>query len=209
VTSDPRIGPARISRVLDRLRTDFEAPRLSLGDLLDALGDHGFGLMILVLALFNAIPTPHIPGYSLVFAPGFIVLGVQLAMGRRTPQIPERVRRWSVSRAGFTRFLDRVLPWIERIERWLMPRPSWLTDVGGGRLIGVAVILLSMVLALPVPFGNVPVAWALIVLALGLMEEDSRALAWGLALGILTIAWNAALITGGAFALVELVDYFE
>jgi hypothetical protein len=209
LTHDLGTGHARISRALERLCREHEAPRISLGNLLDALGDHGFGLLILVLALFNAIPTPHIPGYSLVFTPGFIVLGVQLAMGRRTPQIPERVRRWTVSRAGLARFLNRVLPWVERIERWLMPRPSWLTGAGGERLIGVAVILLSMVLALPVPFGNVPVAWALIVLALGLMEEDSRALAWGLVLGILTVAWNAALIAGGTVAVLELVGYFK
>jgi len=209
VTADPGTGHARISRALERLCREHEAPRISLGDFLDAFGDHGFGLLILVLALFNAIPTPHIPGYSLVFAPGFIVLGVQLAMGRRTPRIPEPVRRWTLSRASFTRFLDRVLPWIERIEHWVTPRPSWLTEVGGDRLIGVAVILLSMVLALPVPFGNVPVAWALIVLALGHMEEDSRALAWGLVLGILTVAWNAALIAGGAVAILELIGYFK
>ncbi len=49
------------------------------------------------------------------------------------------------------------------------------------------------------------IAYALIVLALGLMEEDSRALGLGLALGILALAWNAALIAGGALAILKLV----
>jgi len=45
------------------------------------------------------------------------------------------------------------------------------------------------------------------VLSLGLLEEDSRALGLGLALSILALAWNAALIAGGAFAIFELLSH--
>jgi hypothetical protein len=194
----------RISEALDRLRLSHTRARISLGELLDALSDHGFGLLILGPALINAIPGPHIPGFSAVFAIGLVILGTQLALGWRSPRIPQRARRWSVTSAGFSRFLDRALPLIRRVEAWLRPRPSWLTEPIGERLIGLAVILLSIVLALPIPFGNVPIAWALVVLALGLMEEDSRALSLGLGFGILAVAWNAALVAGGALAIAEL-----
>jgi hypothetical protein len=194
----------RASEALDRLRMSHTPARISLGELLDALSDHGFGLLILGPALINAIPGPHIPGFSAVFAIGLVILGAQLALGWHSPRIPRRARRWSVTSAGFSRFLDRALPLIRRVEAWLRPRPSWLTEAVGERLIGIAVVLLSIVLALPIPFGNVPIAWALVVLALGLMEEDSRALSLGLGFGILAVAWNAALVAGGALAIAEL-----
>jgi hypothetical protein len=202
--NQPRL---RISEALDRIRASHSAERLSLGELLDALGGHGFGLLILVPALCNAIPGPHVPGFSLPFAVALVVLGTQLALGWESPWIPRFVRRWSVTSAGFSRFVDRVLPAIRRIEAWLRPRPSWLTEPTGVRLIGIAVVLLSIVLALPIPFGNGPIAYALVVLALGLMEEDSRALRVGLALSLLAVAWNAALIAGGALAILELLGY--
>jgi hypothetical protein len=69
------------------------------------------------------------------------------------------------------------------------------------------VVLLSLVLAFPIPFGNAPIAFALVVLALGLMEEDGRALSLGLVLGVLALAWNAALVAGGALAIAELLGY--
>lgn len=196
---------ARISEALALILVSHTTERISVGDLLDALADHGFGLLILVPALINAIPGPHIPGFSLPFAIALVILGAQLALGWSSPWVPRRVRRWSVTSAGYARFLGRVLPTIRKVESWLRPRPSWLTDPIGTKVIGVAVILESVVLALPIPFGNGAIAYALIVLALGLMEEDSRALGLGLLFGILALVWNAALVAGGAFAIFELL----
>jgi len=198
---------ARISEALALVLVSHTAARITVGDLLDALADHGFGLLILVPALLNAIPGPHIPGFSLPFAIAFVVLGAQLALGWSSPWVPRRVRRWSLTSSGFSRFLSHVLPIVRRIEAWLRPRPSWLTERAGARLIGVVIVLESIVLALPIPFGNAPIAYALVILALGLMEEDSRALRVGLALSLLALAWNAALIAGGVLAILELLGY--
>jgi hypothetical protein len=198
---------ARISEALALILVSHTAARISVGELLDALSDHGFGLLILVPALINAIPGPHIPGFSVPFAIALIVLGAQLASGRPSPWVPRRVRRWSVTSSGYARFLDRVLPIIRRVEGWLGARPSWLTEPAGEKVIGIAVVLLAIVLAFPIPFGNAPVAYALVVLALGLMEEDSRALSLGLALGVLALAWNAALVASGVLAIAELLGY--
>ena len=198
---------ARISEALALILVSHTTERISLGELLDALADHGFGLLILVPALINAIPGPHIPGFSLPFAIALVVLGAQLALGWPSPWVPRRIRRWSVTSTGYARFVGRVLPIIRRVEAWLRPRQSWLTEPIGARLVGLVIILESVVLALPLPFGNAPIAYALVVLALGLMEEDSRALGLGLALSFLALAWNAALIAGGALAILELLGY--
>jgi len=205
--TSPGARRARISEALALILVSHTAERISLGELLDALSDHGFGLLVLVPALVNAIPGPHIPGFSLPFAIALVVLGAQLALGWTSPWVPGVVRRWSMSSAGYARFLDRVLPAIRRVEAWLRSRPSWLTEPAGARVIGVAVIIQAIVLALPIPFGNGAIAYALVVLSLGLMEEDSRALALGLGLGVLALAWNAALIAGGAIAILELLGY--
>ncbi|HYC15242.1 MAG TPA: exopolysaccharide biosynthesis protein [Stellaceae bacterium] len=209
MSADAHLGRARISDALDGLRQSHTGPRVSLGDLLDALEDRGFGLIVLALALPNGIPGPTLPGFSALFGIPLILVGTQLLRGWHEPRIPQWLRRRSVTADGFSRFLDRALPRIRRVERWLRPRDSWLTGVGGGRLAGIGTILMGIVLSLPVPLGNLPIAWSLVVLALGLLEEDSRALLLGLVLGALSIAWNVLVVLGGAAIFARLEVYFR
>jgi hypothetical protein len=57
---------------------------------------------------------------------------------------------------------------------------------------------LSVVLALPVPFGNTPVALSIIVIALGQLEGDGVALLAGIIAGLTATLWNGVLIAAGA-----------
>ncbi|HUC68029.1 MAG TPA: exopolysaccharide biosynthesis protein [Stellaceae bacterium] len=183
---------------LRRLAEDRRAPRISIADLLSALSDHGFGLLLLLLALPNAVPGPLIPGFSVPFALGIAALGLQLALGMHTPRLPRRLQRLSMDGARFRRMVDRTEPLLLRLERWLKFRPSTLTDGPGERLVGVTLIALSAVLALPVPFGNMPVALSIIVIALGQLEADGAALLAGIVAGLAATLWNTVLIFAGA-----------
>jgi hypothetical protein len=187
---------------LRRLAEEHQAPRFSIADLLSALGDQGFGLLILMLALPNVLPGPMIPGFSVPFALAIALLGLQLARGFPIPRLPAWLKRLSMPSERFRRFVFRTAPVLHRVERWLRPHPSGLTQGHGERLIGVVLIALSAVLALPVPFGNAPIALAIMIIALGLLEGDGRALTLGLAAGLIATFWNGMLIFAGA-AIVE------
>jgi hypothetical protein len=190
----PRGTAAALRWLADRR----DSPRFSIDDLLAALGDQGFGLLVFALALPNAVPGPLIPGFSVPFALGIAALGLQLAIGLSTPRLPRRLRRLSIEQQRFRRMVDRTEPWLLRLERWLRPRPSTLTTEAGERLIGVALIGLSVMLALPVPFGNTPVALSIIIIALGQLEGDGVALMTGLVAGLAASLWNVFLIFAGA-----------
>lgn len=183
---------------LRRLAREHSAPRFAIADLLAALGDQGFGLLILALALPNAVPGPMIPGFSVPFALGIAALGLQLAAGLHSPRLPQWVRRLSMKRERFDRLVDRTEPLLRRLERWLRPRRSALTQGAGERLVGLALVALSVVLALPVPLGNMPIALSIMVIALGLLEGDGTALLLGLVAALAAVAWNGALIFAGA-----------
>ncbi len=190
-----RIGTAAALR---RLADRPGAPRFSIDDLLAALGDQGFGLLIFALALPNAVPGPMIPGFSVPFALGIAALGLQLALGLHAPRLPRRLRQLSMAQPRFCRLVDRTEPWLLRLERWLQPRPSALTAGPGERLVGIALIGLSVVLALPIPFGNTPVALSIIVIALGQLEGDGVALLAGIGAGFGASLWNGFLVIAGA-----------
>jgi hypothetical protein len=181
-----------------RLADIGQGPRLVMADLVDTLGDQGFGLLLLLLALPNVIPGPYTPAFSVPFALGSALLGLQLAFGERTPRLPGWVARRSIGRDGFRRFAGRAEARLLRLERLIRPRPNWLNAGLGRRLIGLITFVLSIVLALPVPFGNLPAALAISIIALGLLQEDGIALACGIAAGIGATLWNLAVIFAGA-----------
>lgn len=172
--------------------------RMSIADLVIALGDQGFGLLLLILALPNVIPGPFIPGFSIPFALGSALLSTQIFAGEPTPQLPSWLGRRSLARDRFRRFAMRAEPRLLRLERLVRPRPNWLTAGAGRRLVGLATAVLSLVLALPVPTGNLPAAFAICIIGLGLLEEDGIALACGLGVGLAAAMWNLAIILAGA-----------
>jgi hypothetical protein len=197
---------ARTSAVLRRL-AERAGERISIEELGDALEDRAFGILVLCLALPNAVPGPYIPGFSAVFALPIMWLGLQLALGFSHPRLPGFVRRRSFARARFARFVARATPLLLRIENWLGPHPGYLTEPRGRRFLGFVFVVFGFGLSLPVPFGNLPVAIGISILALGLIEEDSRALRWGLIAGLCGCLWLLALVTFGVAVATYLVPY--
>lgn len=181
--------------------------RMSLGEVVMALEDRGFGVIVFCLALPNALPGPFIPGFSTVLALPIAWLGLQLLLGWEYARLPGFLRRRSIDRGRLARFVDRAVPLIGRFEGWLEPRPGWLTRGQGRCLLGGALILFGFFLALPIPLGNVPVAIGITVLSLGLIEQDSRALALGLVSGLIGCLWDAGLIALGIAAAQRLSSY--
>lgn len=187
------------------VRDERRGARLSIGELVDALGDQGFGLLLLILALPNLVPGPMIPGFSVPFALGIAILGVQRFMGLEAPRLPQWIRRRTVSRAGFRRLVERCEIWLARAGRLLQPRPNWLTHGPGRRLAGMALVGLSLVLALPVPLGNSPMALSIAIIALGVLENDGIMLGWGLGAGLLATLWNGLILLAGEQLFVAMI----
>lgn len=185
-------SPERVSARLQALTVNTLGERISVADVAATLGDRGFGLMLLLLTLPNAIPVPG-PGLSAILALPAALLAAQMAVGLQQPRLPQALHRWSFPRSRLAAILAYAQPSLERLERWLRPR----RPVAGDRLVGGICVVLALVLALPIPFGNAPVAWALILIALGVIERDGLATLLGMAAGGAAVAWNILLVTAG------------
>jgi hypothetical protein len=186
-----------VSGALRRLAETHPGPRIFLAEFADALGERGFALLILLLALPNAIPGPAVPGLSTLTGLPLTLLALQLACGWTRPRLPGAVMRRSIPLERFRRWVERAAPRLRRFERYFDHRPSRLTTPAGHRSIGAALVVLGIVLSLPVPFGNLPAALSIMVLAFGLLEEDSRALLAGLGAGALSCFWVGLLLVAG------------
>ena len=195
----------RISEVLAGLAEGGEE-RVTLGELTGRLSDRAFGVLVLLLALPNGIPGPVIPGFSLIFGLPMALLALQMVFGRRTPWLPGPVQRLGFQRRKLAGFLRRAAPSVKRLEHYFQPRYPKLTAAYAERIIGLLLILFALILSLPIPFGNVPVAWAICIVAMGIMERDGLALVVGAIVSLLAVAWNLFLVTAGFTAIELLVD---
>jgi len=194
-----RPTPAPNSRRTSQLLREFlaveTAPRITLGALRDALGDRGFGVLLFIFALPNLVPV-NIPLLSAVLGLPLVLLAAQLSYGRHKPWFPDRLTGQTFSRQGFAAIVTRALPYLERAERLLRPRLAVLLSWTGERLIGIAILLLALILALPIPFANWLPACAIAIIALAIVEKDGVAVLAGLAVGVASVIVAATVVIG-------------
>ena len=162
----------RFSGILNELASR-PAAAISLGNVLDAFGDRAFGALMLVFAAPNMLPLP--PGLSAVLGAPLLFVTAQLMLGRPALWMPRFIRRQSISRDFFALLTTKLSPILRWTERGLRPRLSLLLHPVNERIAGAACLLLAVILLLPIPFGNIPPAWAIAAFALGILERDGMA----------------------------------
>ncbi len=190
--------PPRTSDIIDRLLAPAEG-QLTLGELLDNLHERAFGLAMTVLVLPNCLPMPGIPYMSTLTGLPILILAGQLALGRDEPWLPGRIARWGVSRARLRRLWTKVRPPVIRLERHLRPRLAPMTAPQAERAWAALVALLALILALPIPAGNLLPAWGILLLSLGISERDGRVVIAGLVGTAIALAWIATLAAAGSY----------
>jgi hypothetical protein len=193
--------PQRLSGILAGIANDPRREHVALADLLVAMGDRAFGALMFLFAVPNTLPV-NAPGVSVVLGTPLLFLALQLTLGFSVPWLPASLVHRQVTRARFARVMNTVVPWLRRAERLSRPRWAWLAAGLAERLIGLACVVLSIVLILPVPFGNMGPALAICVLCFALMQRDGKATLAGLLAGVLALA----LAWGVILALVKAVS---
>jgi hypothetical protein len=182
-TLEPEAEPP-LSVMLRKLGAD-RTERVSIEDLTHQLGDRAFGALLFVFALVALIPTP--PGGTTITGMPLLLISAQLALGVRTVWLPRVFKRQGLDSRAFNKGLDRVLPWLERVERFSRPRLGMLFGPVGDRLLGLVCTVLGLIIVLPIPGGNILPAVAVAVLAISMVMVD----------GVLTLVGYALVAASG------------
>lgn len=202
----PDEGADRLSAILTAIAKGQHRERISIADLLHALEHRAIGALMFIFAVPNAIPVP--PGVSAVLGAPLIFLSFQLMIGRR-PWLPRIITDRSLSRVDFEKVVDLAAPWLAKAERLMRPRFEFLAKPPAEYLVGAVCLLLSIILFLPIPLGNMLPAFTICVLALGVLERDGVWIAIGLfcAAAAVVIVWGVmlALLWGALFVLGNLL----
>ena len=169
VSTPPPDKGRTFSDVLERLGQG-QADKLSLREMVEAFGERGFGAVILMLALMALVPWP--PGGKAVFSVPIILIAAELALQREKVWLPRWLLNLSVNRNSYRSAADKILPRLRRVERLTRPRWPALTGEAADVVIGLICILLALMMALPVPFGDALPGLTLALFGLGIIQRD-------------------------------------
>lgn len=196
-TPEGEAGPPgerkRASALLLDLCRAWPAERISIGDLMTALGDRGYGLLMLALALPNLIPAP-LPGLSGLLGTPIILLALMMLLGYPQPVLPRLVRERTMPRAAMEAVLVRAQPWLVRLERFVragtLRLPNRGVEIAAALLLGINAALL----ALPIPLGNPAPALAIVLMSVALVEADRRLFAASVVILLAAVAIDAGIV---------------
>ncbi|WP_169728835.1 exopolysaccharide biosynthesis protein [Salinarimonas rosea] len=196
-----RVGRGPVTtRVFDAARL-LRGPHTTIGTLFDRLGEDGLGLALLLLTLATLIPVPGPFGMTFGCLIAFVAL--QIMVGARTLCVPSFLRRRGVPGRALRSVIGRTLPGLSRAE--LLLEEGRLAPLAGRRArvaLAIPVLLLAVAIILPIPFGNIAPALALVALSLGIMARDGLMILAGLVVSLFALGWTGILVVAGA-ALIE------
>lgn len=204
MTTDPALSMTAFDRIDAVLRSAQDAglTRLSLGALAMALKERAFGLMILALALPCCLPFVYI--IPQIVALPMLMLTGQLASGRTTPWLPEKVSGRDFDIATMRSTVARGKQWFGWAEHISRPRLLALSGPRASRIIGALLLIPSASILIPLPSTNTVPGIGVAITSIGLIERDGLMIIAGLLVGL---AWVVFLLVSAPLLALWAVDF--
>lgn len=163
-----------ITQTLDKLLDDSDGKAISIDDVVSSLESRGFGPLLLAPALIAFLPTGAIPGIPSVCGILIFLVAIQRLMGKKHPWVPSKLRDVDFDRERFSKGLDWVRPWTEKLDKLFRPRLTFLFSPLMSWIIAALCVVFGL-LMIPlelVPMAAAAPALAIILAAIGLSTRD-------------------------------------
>lgn len=180
--------------------------QISVGDFVELMGDRSFALAILIFSLPNSLPIPGIPGLSTITGVPIIFIALQVVAGRHSIWLPKRIAGKHFHRQKMNKAIRKTLPAVMWLEKFLHPRLSIFCRQAADRTIGVIIVVMALILALPLPGGNFPPGLSISLMAMATLEDDGAFAVFSVlfALANLCLMYYLLAIAGG-----NLMDWLD
>jgi len=174
---------------LAELNKGLPAEYFTLDWLVARLGSQSSGLLILVFALLAAVPGVSLPAGLLV-----LLTAAQMVAGSPRPHFPKWIVERPLPSRSLSAIMGRAIPVLTFVERMVWPRGPAVTRAGE-RVVGAVIVALTIrLLTNPLPFSSVVPALVIALIALALIEKDGLLLSVVLAIGLLTLWADIAVL---------------
>ena len=163
---------------------------LSLRDVFYVLKGKGRCLLLAVLSIPFCQPI-QIPGLSLPFGLLIAFIGLRMFFGRRV-WLPKALLDKAIKKSLFEKISKKVLSFEHAIRSLIRPRCLWICHGAiCEQLHGLVICILGILLSLPlpIPLSNLLAAWSILLIAIGILEDDGIFIIAGYAFASLTVVF--------------------
>nr|WP_206759917.1 exopolysaccharide biosynthesis protein [Wolbachia endosymbiont of Kradibia gibbosae] len=169
MTKSDKLASDILKEVADTNNNDSD--KVTLFDIKTALHERGFGILIIIFSLPLSVPIPVPPGYTTILSIPLILFSLQLLFGFDSPWMPQLERR-SFQRSTLTLVVEKTSPVLEKIEKFMKPRLSFIFYGPGEKILAFMMLLCAIIIALPLPFTHFLPAIGTTLISLSIMSKD-------------------------------------
>ena len=180
-----------LGKTLQELLKADDENGISISEVARAVGEKGFGLLLIVLSLPSALPVPA-PGYSTPFGLVMALIALQMISGRRAVWLPQKIETIRINPKLADKMIGSASRFLSKIERYIRPRQKWIRGRTGQASLALVVLIMACLMMLPIPLTNTFPAMVIFMIGVGLSEEDGL-----LAIGAFTLGCCAVLLYAG------------
>ncbi|MEO8311624.1 MAG: exopolysaccharide biosynthesis protein [Caldimonas sp.] len=183
------------SPIAQRLRdaaAALPAGPVSIGSLAQAHGSAAHGSLLLLMAAPCLLP---VPGVGTLLGVGIAVLAAAMWRGDAVQCLPRRVADFEMSRPWAQRVLRLLASTYAMASRFSKVQFSPLGSADRRPWIAATVGLMALIVVLPIPFGNMLPALAMMFIGLGLVFRDGVVIAMGCATAGLALLLTVGLVS--------------
>jgi hypothetical protein len=162
----------KILQILLVFLRNMQSDTFTVQELVAALKERSFGILLLVVAIPNACLIASIPMVSFIFGFIVIIVSIQIIFKPHTIKLPNAIGNKTFSKKQLENILNKHTSHIVKIEKYIKMRWSFLTSTIGEIFLGIVCLIHGILIILPIPLGNFLPGIALVFLALGVIEKD-------------------------------------
>lgn len=175
---------------LSTLQERVKNTPLSVAEILQILSGKGRSLILILLSLPFCQPI-QIPGLSTPFGIIIAFFGLRIAFGKRI-WLPKKLLAKTIPAHTLEKIISKTLFLVRKVKFLIHPRLAWMChSFVMEKINGLAICILGILLAapLPIPFSNLAAAWSILLIALGILEDDGVIVVIGYMTTLITLAF--------------------
>ena len=194
------------SEVLQDVADSFTEDSITLFEIKNAIRERGFAILMLVFAMPLSIPLPVPPGLTTVASIPLLLFSVQIMVGVKAPWLPQWLGNKSIKRETLATIVEKTSPILKKLESVTKPRFHILTRCLSGKAFGILSLLCSLSIAIPLPLTNFIPAIGIVLLSLGLLNNDGAIMLMGIAVSAIGLLISFLVIVLGPIMIISFIN---
>ena len=166
---------------------------LSVGELVALLGTHSHTVVILLLSVLSMIWGP--PGYAVILGVAIVIVA-SLMMLKKPLRLGGWIGQRRLPEKMVTGMLERLAFLARLLSRFSRPRLETLAGEGAAVPLGFLIMVISLPMALPIPFINAVPNVGIAIICVSRINRDGLGVVIGTVIGIVGVGIAVAVFWG-------------